>query len=116
MKFKIHARIRRSARAEAGHTVPKSSIAAPPEKPLPSVARMGVNYGRALIKEGVARLRREPPPASEEQALRKRICEGTDTEPRCDEYRPSDGRCSRCGCWRDDKVAWHSSRCPLGKW
>ena len=34
----------------------------------------------------------------------------------CGAYRPSDGRCSGCGCWVEDKAEDRTAVCPLGRW
>lgn len=103
LTFKTHARIVRAA-PEPGR------MPAVPEKALPSVGRMAVNFGRALAEEAAARLMGVPAVTSEREAERKAICEG------CPEYRPSDGRCAKCGCWRNKKASWRSQRCPLKRW
>lgn len=100
MQFPIHARMVPGSRP--------GRIA--PEPALPSKARMAANFATALVQEQVAKFRGIPEPGAEEQARRKAICDG------CPHLRPSDGRCSKCGCWRDKKVAWRSQRCPLRKW
>lgn len=44
------------------------------------------------------------------QARRQAICAV------CEHWRPSDGRCSRCGCWTRAKLALAAESCPDGRW
>lgn len=77
-----------------------------PEKPLPSIGRRLLNFGKAVVTGQIL-----PHGDADLAARRVAICEA------CPEFRPSDRTCSQgaCGCFIDAKALTHSD-CPLGKW
>ena len=79
-----------------------------PEPPLPSMPQMAANLARATVSQiaGGMQTRTE----EEAQAVVKEFCEP------CENYRASDGRCAKCGCFLATKTAWKSQHCPVGKW
>ncbi len=91
-----------------------------PQEPLPSMATMAANLARAAGRAATAIVKGKPIAASEEQiADRTAICTGSITGKPCDHFRPSDGRCSLCGCGLTrflSKIKLATERCPVGKW
>lgn len=79
-----------------------------PEEPaLPSKAAMARNLAVAAVAAARDGFRQAPP---ELVAARLATCRA------CPHYRPSDRRCSRCGCGTQPKAAIRSSECPDGRW
>lgn len=74
------------------------------KKPLPSTITMAFNYAKALAKRAAI-----GGDATEEQ-YKKRLEICTMCSSRNDE------RCGECGCPIQDKAAWATEGCPLGKW
>lgn len=80
------------------------------EPPLPGFLEITTNFASAMAKWAAAGF-----PVVDEATFRERMatCEG------CDAWRPSDGRCSLCGCYcggRTGKANLSSSECPKGLW
>ena len=87
----------------AGPTVEVASI----EKPLPGLFTQAKNLAVATMNymaTGGAKV------TAEVKSERLAICGS------CHECRPSDGRCSACGCYVAIKSQWAGEACPLGKW
>jgi hypothetical protein len=84
---------------------------APPERALPSVGKMAVNAGATVIRNALqlARTGRVHVPP-EVEAARGGYCAV------CELFRPSDGRCSKCGCFTGlgwtGKLKLAAERCP----
>jgi hypothetical protein len=78
-----------------------------PEPELPSLWRQAANLAKATARHALDG-GREVDEAT--LADRLRTCDA------CDRLRPSDGRCSECGCPVAVKATWASESCPLGKW
>ena len=78
----------------------------PRDKPtLPSTITMAANFAKALaahVADGREKVERD----TYEQRLT--VCS------LCDQR--TGNRCAACGCHLDQKAAWRSSLCPLGKW
>lgn len=82
------------------------------EKPLPSKAKMAVNFSQAVVTDiATGRQRRS---VKEAETILEAFCKGNGTA--CEWYRPSDKRCAACGCYLEKKVAWKSQHCPMNKW
>lgn len=81
------------------------------EQPLPSLATMASNVSRAVYDEAAARLQGAAPVEAAEIERRIAICKAP-----CEKWRPSDNRCSECGCFGNFKTRLRSQSCPLGKW
>jgi glycosyltransferase involved in cell wall biosynthesis len=78
-----------------------------PEPDLPPLATRAANYAKAQIRHTLdGRARADNATLSD----RLTICED------CDRFRASDRKCSECGCPIEEKAAWRSESCPLGKW
>lgn len=80
------------------------------EPPLPSPVAVAINFTAATARDAAHGFARLPAEAIE---ARLAICRG------CDRYRPSDGRCSACGCHLagvNAKAARPHERCPLERW
>ena len=75
---------------------------------LPSVLQMAARLAKATVSQIAGGLQTRTP--EEAQALVKKYCEP------CENYRASDNRCSKCGCFLATKTAWKSQHCPIGKW
>lgn len=79
-----------------------------PEPPLPPIGERLANYARAKAAHV---LRGSPEVDDATFAQRVAICET------CDRFRPSDRKCSSCGCGVDSgidhKARWADQRCPL---
>lgn len=79
-----------------------------PEPPLPPMMAMAGNLAAATARDVTHGFARLDAPAV---AARLAICHA------CPEYRPSDGRCAKCGCFlMDAKADRPHEHCPLGKW
>ena len=77
------------------------------EEPLPDLLTQAANAVQAAVAHAAAGF---PRASEEEVARRKALCLA------CEHYRPSDDRCSRCGCHLSVKMAWEEQKCPVGKW
>lgn len=84
---------------------------APAEPPLPSLKVMAKSLAAAAVSEVSARVRGVPALDDSEIARRLAICRAP-----CEFYRPSDDRCSQCGCFERFKTTLRSLRCPKGFW
>lgn len=51
----------------------------------------------------------------EVQAILK-ICQGDESAPQCEQWRPDKKRCYKCGCYMSFKAKVATEKCPLGKW
>ena len=80
------------------------------EPSLPSIATMARNAARAAAAEASARTAGNPALPDEEIARRLSVCQA------CANWRGSDSRCSKCGCYTKFKTRLRSSSCPVGKW
>jgi cytochrome c553 len=72
---------------------------------LPSTITMAANFAKALAAH-VADGREK----ADQEVYEARLT----TCSVCDQR--TDNRCAACGCHLDQKAAWRSSECPLGKW
>jgi hypothetical protein len=78
-----------------------------PELPLPPLATRAANYAASTARHVLAGL----PRADEAtRAARLAACHA------CDRYRPSDDRCSACGCPALAKSVRLLETCPLDRW
>lgn len=84
-----------------------------PEPALPPFWRQVITYLRSTARHLLAGA---PSAAEALVAARLAVCEGTATTLRCDRYRPSDGKCSGCGCTANAKSVRALDACPLGRW
>jgi len=80
------------------------------EPDLPPLATMAGNLAQAAFDETLARLSGTPQISETDINKRLSICSA------CERFRPSDQRCSICGCFLDFKTRLRSQDCPLGKW
>ena len=83
-------------------TIPSS------EPPLPPLPQMAANLARATVAQLAGRMQTRTD--EEARAIVKEHCAP------CENYRASDGRCAKCGCFLATKTAWKSQHCPVGKW
>jgi hypothetical protein len=100
------------ASCPAGHWPPIRKTESS-EPALPSKLTMTRNAGAAVVQAVRSRGKKV---SDEEFERRTAICKGGGGIARCDSYRPSDNRCSECGCrlkYKPRLEAWH---CPLEKW
>ncbi len=81
------------------------------EPPLPAAATILRNAARAAAAEVRDRIQGTPPLEPSEIERRLSICKAP-----CEKWRPSDNRCSECGCFGNFKTRLRSQSCPLGKW
>lgn len=81
------------------------------EQALPPIGVMSAAAIRAVIDESTAVISGVPSVSSDELQRRVSIC----TEP-CEFFRPSDSRCSKCGCFMAFKARLRSQQCPAGRW
>lgn len=92
----------------SGRLRPRRGCApAPSEPPKPSLLRRAVNLTKAVARDVAAGMPRR---TEEEQARILAICR------ECDQFRPSDQTCARCGCPIARKSPLARERCPLGRW
>jgi hypothetical protein len=77
---------------------------------LPSTGEMATNLARATLAELAQRMTGRKPIPKDVVEKRLAICHS------CEFFRPSDERCSKCGCFLKHKTAWRSQKCPVGKW
>lgn len=81
--------------------------ATPSEPRLPPAAAMARNAARALMRNTAAAISGDALRVSQEtKAERLEICRA------CPKFRPSDGRCSLCGCWTAVKLSLAAESCP----
>lgn len=80
------------------------------EPNLPTLGTIAANIAMAAVDETLARLSGMPPISEGDINRRLSICS------ECNRFRPSDQRCSLCGCFLDFKTRLRSQDCPLGKW
>lgn len=78
-----------------------------PEPELPPLAEQLGNYARSTASHVLAGFPKADPAT---RAARLAACHG------CDRYRPSDDRCSACGCPALRKAVRLLEACPLGRW
>ena len=77
------------------------------EPPLPPTGSQVLSFLGSVASHLIAGL----PQATEEvRAARLSLCSS------CEFFRPSDGRCSLCGCFTGIKAQWQGEKCPHGKW
>lgn len=82
------------------------------ENPLPSMMAMA---GNLLIATGKDILAGMPRRDMDEMRRITAICDGGGGA-RCQHFRPSDRKCSLCGCPVVEKIAMEREHCPIGKW
>jgi hypothetical protein len=80
------------------------------EPKLPDSPTLVKNFARSIYEETKSRFLGEQKISKEETKTRIEICKS------CEKYRPSDNRCSLCGCFVMAKASWRSQKCPIGKW
>lgn len=82
-----------------------------PEPPLPSLWTQAANAAAAAVEIVVDVVLGKPilAPADVQEA-RRATCLA------CEHWRPSDSRCSRCGCYTEAKLSLASEACPDGHW
>jgi hypothetical protein len=94
------------------------------EPPLPSVGTMASNALHAALRAAGAAVAGEPVLASPEvQAARLGVCRDAaglapdqTVDGHCDRWRPSDARCSECGCYTNLARKLATKDCPLSRW
>jgi hypothetical protein len=94
------------------------------EPPLPPLGTMVGNASHAAWRTAGAIVGGEPVLAAPEvQDARLAVCrDGVGLTPdqiadgHCDRWRPSDARCSQCGCYTTLKRRLATERCPLSRW
>ena len=82
------------------------------DPPLPSVARMAVNYAKSTARHVMNQGKLRSP--EEVERIISTYCNASPTP--CEHYRKFDGRCAKCGCPLKRKVIREIERCPIGKW
>jgi hypothetical protein len=91
---------------------------------LPPLGTMAGNALHAAWRAAGAAVAGEPVLAAPEvQAARLAVCGGAvgltpdqTTDGHCDRWRPSDGRCSECGCYTNLARKLATKDCPLSRW
>lgn len=97
------------------------------ENELPSVVRQAANFAGTVARTTTAALHGEPVTVPDDvYQARLAVCQQAIGLPsqetldgHCDHYRPSDGRCSACGCFLAGvvgKARIVQETCPLGRW
>lgn len=83
-------------------------VTAPTPPPLPSKFEMAKNLTKSAFAMAKGVIRGEALKETDSEAQRRlEICQ------RCEFFRKSDQRCSRCGCYMSVKTYLKSSKCPL---
>ena len=99
------------ASCPAGHWGPYTRCAQD-EPPLPPLPEMAMNYVAAQTDDLLAGRPRRT--RDEAATILQTHCNPPGSP--CPHYRPSDGRCSLCGCPVRDKIPMARQHCPIGKW
>jgi hypothetical protein len=76
----------------------------------PRLMEQATNAAGALIRAAASGFAHV---SQAEQDRRLAICRGDDTQPKCNFYDPSQGRCFKCGCVAAWKARLVSEHCPL---
>ena len=76
----------------------------------PPLLEQAANAAGALVRAAASGFARVD---QAEQDRRLAICRGDDTQPKCEFYDPSQGRCFKCGCVAAWKARLVSEHCPL---
>lgn len=76
------------------------------DKPdLPPTVEMGAAFVKAFLGHVADGMKKTDHPALKERLVTCTLCD-----------QRVDNRCSVCGCFSEEKAAWRSEVCPLGKW
>jgi hypothetical protein len=82
-----------------------------PEEPeLPSTGEILKNAAKSVLGNVAQAVKGEVRVSTEEAARRLEICS------RCEFFRASDQRCSKCGCFMALKTYLKAEKCPTDKW
>lgn len=88
----------------------------PPEPAESSLFRLSLQFATSMVQWAKAGM---PVVPWEEFKRRLEICQGSPTQPRCNQYHPGStfglARCTKCGCTKL-KLFIGTERCPLNKW
>jgi len=78
----------------------------PADKPkIPSTVDMGTHFVKAFLNHIVDGMKKVSHPQLKDRLIKCILCE-----------QRTENRCAVCGCFCEEKAAWRSEECPLGKW